>query len=100
MSKMFFLPGMKPGHVSGAAGASGSRTVERLVSGPAYRGAATPRNLVPYEEPRTDGGRKARAAAEVRSRDVADAVHFHRDSPNSAREKLRATRAEVDSVKL
>jgi hypothetical protein len=91
MGRMYFIPGMSPRHVSGAAGASGPRRVQRLVSGPAYRGAATPTNIVPYEEPRVDASRPKRIREE-RARDVADALHFVRDAPNSAREKLNATR--------
>ncbi len=86
---MIFIPGMKPGHVSGAAGASRRRTATKLVSGSAYRGVATPRNIVPYEEPRRDDGRKARAAKADLARDVAEATHFVRDAPNSAREKVK-----------
>lgn len=99
MGKMYFIPGMKPGNVSGAAGASGSRHAEKLVFGNAYRGAATPKNLVPYEEKRPDTT-KAQRIAEQRARDVADSLHFHRDSPASAAEKLAQTRAEVASANL
>jgi hypothetical protein len=90
---MYFLPRMKPGHVSGAAGASGPRRVEKLVSGSAYRGVATPKNIVPYEEPRTDDGRKARATKEKRARDVAQAYDMAKHQPNTVRERLRDARA-------
>ena len=100
MRRMIFLPGMRPGTVSGAAGASGRRRGAKLVSGPAYRGVATPTNIIPYEEPRPDNGRKARLAAEDRKRDVADALHFHRDSPKSAQERLRDVRAAAAEVAI
>lgn len=99
MGKMYFLPGMKPGNVSGAAGASGPRTAERLVFGSAYRGAATPKNLVPYEEKRRDVT-KLQRDANSRAQDVADSFNFHRDSPASAAEKLNATRKAAESVAL
>ncbi len=98
---MIFIPGMRPGNVSGAAGRS-ARKVRgpRLVSGGAYSGEATPKGTVPFEMPRTDDGRKARAEKDARARDVAAALHFHRDSPVSAQEKLKAIRAAAAEVKV
>lgn len=98
MSKMIFIPGMKPGHVSGAAGASGRRRAERLVSGSAYRGVATPKNLVPYEDPKGPSKSALEAKAAERAGDVAEAFHFVRDCPNSARERITAVQREAETV--
>ena len=97
---MIFIPGLKPRHTKGAVGYGRTRTRSRLVAGSAYSGSATPSNIVPYEPLKGDGGKKARAEREARAKDVADALHFHRDSPNSAREKLAEARAAASSVKL
>ncbi len=95
---MIFIPGMKPGHVSGAAGSRSKTRGGRLTFGSAYRGKATPRNLVPYEEPRRDDGRKARAAKAARAQDVADALHYVRDAPNSARERINHVQRDAETV--
>lgn len=98
---MIFIPGMKPGHVKGAAGSTAKpRKVERLVAGKAYRGKATPRNLVPLEAPRLDTETKARKARETRAKDVADAVDMVKHQPNTVRDRLAETRAAAESVKL
>lgn len=101
MGKMIFIPGMRPGTVSGAAGSTHRRSPgESLVFGPAKRGRATPRGLVPYEEPRRDDGRKARAAKEARARDVAEAYDMVKHRPNTTRDRLREARAEAAEVKV
>lgn len=97
---MIFIPGMKPGHVSGAAGSSRRSRGATLTFGGAYRGTATPRNLVPYEEPRTDNGRKERMEKDQRARDVAQAYDMAKHQPNTTRERLAAVRAEAESVKV
>jgi hypothetical protein len=91
MSRMIFIPGMRPGHVSGAAGARGPRTVERLVSGSAYRGVATPKNLVPYEPTRPKDDRKVKR--EQRAKDVAQAYDMAKHQPNTVKDRLREVRA-------
>lgn len=95
---MIFIPGMKPGHVSGAAGSSRRSRGETLTFGDAYRGKATPRNLVPYEEPRTNSETKKRREREQRKRDVAEAYDMAKYQPNTTRERLREVRAEAESV--
>ena len=99
---MIFIPGMRPGLVSGAVSSvrSARRPAESLAFGPSYRGKRTPRNLVPYEEPRTDTGRQSRVAKAERARDVADAYDLQKHQPNTAREKLRATRAAAAEVEV
>lgn len=95
---MIFIPGMKPGHVSGAAGSSHVRERgPRIVSGSAFRGNATPRGLVPFEMPKTDHAKAKRQASE-RARDVADAYHFERDQPQSAKERRRDVKAAAAEV--
>jgi hypothetical protein len=95
---MIFIPGMRPGHVSGAAGSSRRSRGETITFGGAYRGKTTPRNLVPYEEPRTDAEGKKRREAEQRKRDVAEAYDMAKHQPNTVRERLREVRAEAESV--
>lgn len=95
---MIFIPGMKPGHVSGAAGSSLRSRGETLTFGGAYRGKTTPRNLVPFEEPRNDVETKKRRASEQRKRDVAEAVDMVVHQPNTTRERLREVRAEAELV--
>lgn len=90
---MIFIPGMRPGNVSGAAGSSRRTEKETLTFGGAYRGKRTPRNLVPFEEPRTDEGRKARQAKDQRAKDVAEAYDMAKHQPNTVRERLRDARA-------
>ncbi len=86
---MYFLPGdRKRRRPSGP----------RLVFGGGYAGTATSRNLVPYEEPRTDTGRKARAAQAERAKDVAEAVEMVKHRPNTVRDRLRTARAEAATV--
>lgn len=95
---MIFIPGMKPGRVSGAAGSSKRSRGETLTFGGAYRGRATPKNLVPFELPRTDAGKKAREERETRARDVAEAYDMVKHRPNTARERLRDSYAESSQV--
>lgn len=94
---MIFIPGMRPGLVSGAAGANRRQKGDRLVFGTAHRGKATPRNIVPFEMPRKDST-AAKRAKEARAKDVSDSLHFHRDAPASAKEKLREVRAAAETV--
>lgn len=92
---------MKPGHVKGAAGTSiRPRSVERLVSGSAYRGKATPRNLVPYEEPRLNTETRKRTQKEERARDVAEAVDMVLHQPNTARDRLSEVYARAAEVTI
>jgi hypothetical protein len=98
MGKMIFIPGMKPGMVSGAAGSSRRSQKETLTFGGQYRGKATPKNLVPYEEPRNDSETKARKAKEQRARDVAQAYDMAKYQPNTTRERLAAVRAEAETA--
>lgn len=101
MAKMYFIPGMKPGHVKGATGTSiRPRRVERIVIGPGYSGKATPRNLVPYEEPRRNTETKRRAEKQQRARDVADAVELVLHQPNTARDRLNETYAKAREVEI
>lgn len=95
---MIFIPGMKPGHVSGAAGSSRRSRGEVITFGGAYRGKKTPRNLVPFEEPRNDVETKKRRETEQRKRDIAEAVDMVVHQPNTTRERLRAVRAEAEVV--
>lgn len=100
---MIFIPGMKPGHVKGAAGTSKPRRVERLVSGSAYRGKATPRNLIPtsdLDKHSFNTDTKKRKQKEERARDVAEALHAVRDTPNTVRERLNETYAKAAEVKV
>jgi hypothetical protein len=96
---MFFIPGMRPGHTVGAAGTTArQRSSERIVAGSAFRGTATPRGLVPYEEPKGPSAAAMERKREARRRDIAEALHAHRDTPNSARERLAQTYADAESV--
>ncbi len=95
---MIFIPGMRPGHVSGAAGSRSKTKGGNLTFGSAYRGKATPKNIVPFEMPKSDAGRHERAAKEARTRDVAEAATMVRDQPNTTRERLRDARAAAESV--
>lgn len=96
---MIFLPGMRPGNVSGAAGSNGrTRSSERLIFGPQYRGRGTPRGQVPYEEIRTDNGRKERAAKYERAKDVAQSYDMAKHQPATTRERLRDVRARAAQV--
>lgn len=98
---MIFIPGMRPGTVSGAAGGRSKRPPEAaLAFGPSYRGRKTPRNLVPFEMPRTDTGRQERAAKAVRAKDVADAYDMAKHQPNTTRERLREVRAAASEVAI
>lgn len=97
---MIFIPGMRPGSVSGAAGSSRRSRGETLTFGGHYRGKKTPRNLTPYEEPRTNSEQKARRAKEERARDVAEAYDMVKHQPNTVRERLRDVRARAAEVKL
>ncbi len=97
---MIFIPGMRPGTVSGAAGSSRRSRGETLTFGGAYRGKATPRNLVPYEAPKGPSPAKEAAEREQRKRDVAEAVDMVKHQPNTTRERLAAVRAEAESVKV
>jgi len=101
---MIFIPGMKPGHVKGAAGStSRPRKVERLVSGNAYRGKTTARNLIPYsdvEKHSFNTEQKKRKQNEERARDVAEAFDLVRDQPNTAKDRLNETYAKAAEVKL
>lgn len=95
---MIFIPGMKPGLVSGAAGSSRRSQKETLTFGGAYRGRKTPRNLVPFEEPRNDTETKKRREVEQRKRDVAEAYDLAKHQPNTTRERLQTARAEAELV--
>jgi len=95
---MIFIPGMRPGNVSGAAGRSRRSRGETLTFGGAYRGKATPKNLVPFEMPRGDGGKREREAKDQRARDVAQAFEMAKHQPNTVRERLRDARAAAETV--
>ena len=99
---MIFIPGMKPGHVKGAAGSTSKpRRVERLISGSAYRGKATPRNLIPtsdLDKHSYNTDTKARKAKEQRARDVAEAFDAVRDTPNTVKDRLNETYAKAAEV--
>lgn len=102
MSKMFFIPGMRPGHVRGAVGSTARpRKVERLVSGGSYHGKATPSNLVPLsdlDKVSRNTETKARKEREARARDVADALDMVKHQPNTARERLNETYSKAAEV--
>lgn len=99
---MIFIPGMKPGHVKGAAGVTSKpRRVERLVSGSAYRGKTTARNLIPYSDVEKhcfQTETKKRKQSEDRAKDVAEAFDLVRDMPNTAKDRLNETYAKAAEV--
>ena len=98
---MYFIPGMRPAMVDGAVGRSASKPrAPRIVSGSAYKGLATPRGIVPYEDATGPDPTLVKAKKAARAKDVADALHFVRDAPTSAREKLRDTKAAAAEVKI
>lgn len=95
---MIFIPGMRPGHVSGAAGPSRRSTGGAFTFGGAYRGRKTPSNIVPYEPLRDDGETKKRRQQEERKRDIAEAFDMAKHQPNTTRERLRQVRAAAEVV--
>lgn len=86
---MYFIPGDRKRR---------KPTGSRIVIGGSFRGTATPRGLVPYEEPKGPSKAAAEKAQRERARDVAEAFDFVRDCPNSARERVANAHAEAASV--
>lgn len=86
---MYFLPGDRKRR---------KPTGDRIVIGGSFRGRATPRGLVPYEEPKGHSPAAEAKKKADRANDVAEAYHFVRDCPNSARERVANAHAEAASV--